>query len=42
LLIPGIYAGRAHLLKLPQSSDELLHESQVRSQPPEQKEQQQG
>jgi hypothetical protein len=33
---------RTHLLNLPQGFDELLNESQVWSQPPEQKEQQQG
>lgn len=38
----GRRARRSHLLNLTQGSDELLDESQIRSQPPEQKNQQQG
>jgi len=42
LLIPSIRAGRIHLLDLPQGSNELLNQAEVRTQPPEQEDQQQG
>jgi hypothetical protein len=41
-LVSGISAVSAHLLNPPQSIDEFLNESEVRAQPPEQKDQQQG
>jgi len=41
-LIFGISAISAHLLNLPQSLDEFLNEPEVRAQPPEQKDQEQG
>ena len=37
-----IRAGRTHLLNLPQCINKLLDEPEVRAQPPEQKEHQQG
>jgi len=42
LLISGIRALSAHLLNPPQSVNEVLNEPEVRAQPPEQKDQQQG
>ncbi len=38
----GIWVISAHLLNPPQSIDEFLNEPEVRAQPPEQKDQQQG
>jgi hypothetical protein len=42
LLISGIRALSAHLLNPPQSVNKFLHQPEVRAQPPEQKDQQQG
>jgi len=42
LLISGSRAASAHLLDPAQSLDEFFNEPEVRAQPPEQKDQQQG
>jgi hypothetical protein len=42
LLIWGIHTLSAHLLNPPQSVNEFLRQPEVRAQPPEQKDQEQG